>query len=265
MNGSFVARIASRSLLVRVAVCVPLGLAAWLTGAGEIAQQAAAAQAIYLPEPTEPPAPKVVGPRKVVEKYADGSTRVERETLVLSDEQIINHGAYVEFYPNGQKFAEGRYHQGVYDGVWSFWHDNGQLCKQVTFDKGIPNGSWDVYRADGTLMGSQQYVEGRRTGVWRHYFDDGKTLKLEQTYGEGDLGQEKRTTYFANGKPRQSAELVQGRLEGKVIEWDEAGRKRSEFTLLDGKLHGELKRWDQQGNEAVQYYENGKRIVRPAS
>jgi antitoxin component YwqK of YwqJK toxin-antitoxin module len=79
------------------------------------------------------------------------------------------------------------------------------------------------------------------------------------------LGQEKRTTYFANGKPRQSAELVQGRLEGKVIEWDEAGRKRSEFTLLDGKLHGELKRWDQQGNEAVQYYENGKRIVRPAS
>ena len=58
---------------------------------------------------TSPPVPPpvVVTPGKLAEKYEDGTVRIEREVLKMSDDQIVNHGEYTEYYPNGQKFAEG--------------------------------------------------------------------------------------------------------------------------------------------------------------
>ena len=38
----------------------------------------------------------------------------------MSDDQLVNHGEYTEYYPNGQKFAEGNYDNGVHDGTWSY-------------------------------------------------------------------------------------------------------------------------------------------------
>jgi len=252
-------RFSGRRRLLGLAVA-----AAWFGAWGGLPASAAEPLGIYLPEASPPPAPKVVAPRKIRETYADGSTRVEREALALSDDQLINHGAYTEYYANGQKFAEGRYEQGVYDGEWTFWHDNGQLCKKVAFRKGVPDGDWEVYRADGSLMARKSYAEGRRRGKWQHFFEDGQTLKLEQSYADDDDERELRTTYYPSGKPRQTAELRQGKLEGTIVEYDEAGRKRTEFTLVDGKLHGQLKRWDEDGTQSIQHFDHGKQFVPPA-
>src|SRR5262245_55961344 len=115
------------------------------------APQAAAEDMLLLPEGSPPPPPVVVTNGSLSAKYESGSTRIERQVLKLSDDQLVNHGKFTEYYESGQKFAEGEYDNGVHNGTWTFWYDNGQICKVVTFDKGRANGKWDVFREDGTL------------------------------------------------------------------------------------------------------------------
>ncbi|MCA9261651.1 MAG: toxin-antitoxin system YwqK family antitoxin [Planctomycetales bacterium] len=233
-----------------------------LSGSGVVGEAFAAdgdPVGIYLPDVASPPAARAVAPRKVVEKYSDGKPRVEREAIQMSDEQFINHGSYVEYYANGNKYAEGTYKQGVYDGVWKFWYENGQLCKEVKFAEGVPDGQWETRRADGTLRSVKAYKMGRREGRWIDYNDDGTTVKVEQVYADGGLNGE-RIVYFPSGKPKQKATLKNGVLDGEITEWDEAGRKVAQFTLVDGKIHGVLRRWDAQGKETALEFDMGKRV-----
>jgi hypothetical protein len=121
-----------------------------------LAQDAAAtttnSDPIYLDEPTVVPPPVVVTSGPLEDKYDDGKIRIHREVRKMSDDTLVNHGAFIEYYPNGQKFVEGSYDNGVHNGTWTFWHDNGQICKTVAFKQGRADGAWEVFRADGTLQ-----------------------------------------------------------------------------------------------------------------
>ncbi len=221
----------------------------------------AAPEAVYLDEPTPAPEPTVAQEGPISEKYNDGKVRVERNIRLLSDNQVVNHGKYTEYYRNGQKFAEGNFDGGAHDGEWSYWHDNGQLAKTVTFKKGAPEGEWEVFRPDGTLQAKKGYKAGKREGSWIIYYEDGKTPKIEQNFVDGKLVGP-RKTYFASGKPRQEATFVDGVLDGVMTEWDEAGRKLAEATFAKGKLHGKLSRWAADGSVSEQVYEDNKPVAK---
>jgi antitoxin component YwqK of YwqJK toxin-antitoxin module len=220
---------------------------------------AAATKEVYLDEPTPAPEPTVAQQGPVSEKYDDGKVRVERNVRLLSDNQIVNHGKYTEYYRNGQKFAEGNFDGGVHDGPWSYWHENGQLAKTVTYKKGAPDGAWEIHRADGTLQSKKGYQAGKRDGAWVVYYDDGKTPKIEQAFLDGKLSGP-RKTFYASGKPHQEANFSDGMLDGKMTEWDEAGRKLAEATFEKGMLNGTLVRWGADGSTSEQNYRENKLI-----
>ena len=254
---------------------VALAAVAWSTNALLVpaqAQEAAAPAAadaakpateqVYLDEPTPSPEPTVAQEGPVAEKYDDGKVRVERNVRLLSDNQVVNHGKYTEYYRNGQKFAEGNFDSGVHDGPWSYWHDNGQLSKTVTYKKGAPDGAWEVFRADGTPQAKRGYKAGKRDGAWVSYFDDGKTISAEQTFVDGKLSGT-RKTFYASGKPRQEATFADGQLDGVMTEWDEAGRKLAEATFSKGMLSGKLSRWSADGSVSEQMYQDNKPVAKP--
>lgn len=234
-------------------LCLTAFVPPTLTRAAE--EQAKGDDPIYLDEPEPTPPPKVSRPGVIPEKYEDGSMRIERHVLQLSDDQIVNHGLYTEFYRNGKKFAEGNFDMGVHDGEWTFWHDNGQIAKKVNFKKGKPDGSWEVFRADGSLLAKKQYKDGQRTGDWITYFEDGKTPKIESKFVD-NLIDGVRVTYFDNGKQRQKAIFKMGVLDGLMIEWDEEGNKIGEANFQDGKLDGKLIRWGADGTKYEQSFRN---------
>jgi antitoxin component YwqK of YwqJK toxin-antitoxin module len=224
-----------------------------------IAQSAkpAAEEQVYLDEPEPEPAPTIVRQGPSVDKYDDGKTRVERNVIQLSNNQIVNHGKFTEFYRDGQKFSEGAYEHGVLVGEWSFWHPNGQLAKKVIFKHGVPDGAWDTFREDGALAAKKSYKDGLRQGLWTHYFDDGKTVKLEQNYVDGKTDGEVKS-YYANGKPRQHSHYKNGLLNGVMEQWNEKGGKIAEATFKEGKLDGTLTRWNPDGSKFEQTYVDGK-------
>jgi antitoxin component YwqK of YwqJK toxin-antitoxin module len=252
-------RIATCMIVLRGALAAALLLALGSTDRVAFGQQAGDAEPIYLDEPEPVPPPVVVSSGKVGEKYESGELRIEREVLKMSDDQLVNHGKFTEFYPDGTKFAEGTYENGVHNGTWSFWHKNGQLCKIVNFKQGLADGSWQVFRDDGTLLSEKTYVNNARSGLWKAYFEDGKTVKVEENFVNG-LREGVSRAYFSNGRPQREVYFKAGQLDGLTTEWDESGRKVGEVNFKEGKRHGQFVIYRADGTQMVQTYEMGRLI-----
>jgi uncharacterized protein len=198
---------------------------------------------VYLDEPEVEPPARESRRQKVEDKYEDGKIRSERTVSILSDDSHVNDGTYVEFYPDGQKFCEGKYVKGVMEGEWNYWHPKGQLCKTITFKDGKPDGSFEVFRPDGTLEAVQSFKDGIRDGEWVSYKEDGKTAKVKATLAQGKIHGE-RLSYHENGEVRQRATFVNGQLDGPMVEFDEAGKKIAEATFKEGKVQGQIERFN---------------------
>jgi len=213
------------------------------TSAVASAAQIAEDARIYLEEPEVAPAPRVSVRQKVEDKFEDGTLRLERMVARLSDDSYMNDGEYAEYYKNGQKFVEGVFKKGVFEGPWNYWHPNGQLCKKVIFKGSKPHGQWDVFLADGTLQASKSYQDGLRDGKWFVYYGDGKQVKVEVNYKQGKPHGD-RVSYFENGQMHQQAHFEDGQRSGKVTEWAEAGNKIAEANYVNGQIEGDVKRFD---------------------
>lgn len=198
---------------------------------------------IYLPEMPEAPPTTVARRRTVDAEYDDGTLRNKIDIAVMSDDSVVNDGNFVEYYRNGNKYAEGQYDMGVLAGEWSYWHDNGQLCKKVTFKEGRPHGEWKVYREDGSLEASKSYQNGKRHGEWTLYYDDGETPKLKISYQEGKV-HGTRVSYHPDGNKYQEIQFQEGKMHGKLTEWTEQGRKRAEAAFVNGQKQGKTQYFD---------------------
>lgn len=219
---------------------------------------------VYLDEPEAPPAPKIVQRSPGVEqKYPDGALRAKRDLVRMSDDQLVDHGAYTEYYPSGSKFAEGTFNMGVHDGQWTFWHENGQVCKTVTFKDGLAHGTWDVFDEEGRVVKKKSYDMGQRDGLWVYYYPGTDTPQMEMPMKDGKMHGE-RVYYFESGKVRQRANFKEGLLHGVSEEWDEAGRQLAKVSYANGKLDGEAVYWDSEGEVTKRVYQEGE-IVRAPS
>ncbi|MCA9234186.1 MAG: toxin-antitoxin system YwqK family antitoxin [Planctomycetales bacterium] len=245
--------------LRRFAAALPAAAAA--LSAVLVAAAALAADPVYLDEPRPEPPPKVMGKITIPEKYEDGSVRVEREVLRMSDDTLVNDGKFVEYYRDGQKFAEGTFKEGVHNGQWTFWHPNGQVCKVVNFVDGQADGEWDVLGPEGELRAHKSYKDGKRDGTWIIYHADGKTPRLEQTYVNHEPNGERRD-YYANGQLSQTSQFKNGKLNGPVVQYDESGRKTAEAAFVDGKRDGTLTIFNADGTTIVQHWDKGRLVVK---
>ncbi len=199
---------------------------------------------IYLDEPEpEPPARVSRRQKKMKETYEDKSVRVERDVVRLSDDRVVNDGNYIEYYRDGQKFCEGVYKMGVFEGSWQYWFPNGQLCKEVSFKDGKADGQWDVFNKEGIRTGLKSYHNGRRHGKWINYYGNGESPKFEISYDQGKPVGE-RITYFEGGQKHQLVSFKDGKMEGVLTEWDKNGKKRLSATFKAGKVVGDVQRFN---------------------
>ncbi|MGV9663635.1 toxin-antitoxin system YwqK family antitoxin [Nocardia niigatensis] len=65
-----------------------------------------------------------------VEEYAENGQLVELSTYY----EGIENGLQQEWWPNGNKRAEGVTKMGSAVGEWRYWHENGQMSEQVVLD-----------------------------------------------------------------------------------------------------------------------------------
>ena len=49
---------------------------------------------------------------------------------------FVNHGAYVEWYPDGRRALQGEYHYGVKHGKWTRWDATGKIVFERFYKEG---------------------------------------------------------------------------------------------------------------------------------
>ena len=194
---------------------------------------------IYLEEPEEEPPARPAKRKTLKEIYEDKSTRAERAVVMMSDDTVVSDGLYTEYYPDGQKYVEGKYKMGIFDGEWNYWYPSGQLCKTITFKAGKPDGQWEVIGKDGKRAAQKSYEKGKRQGKWITYFPEGEQAKIEIDYKQGQIDGQ-RSTYFKNGQKRQEINFKNGKMHGMMTEWNEDGQKSAEALFNEGMRDGKV-------------------------
>lgn len=96
----------------------------------------------------------------------------------------VKNGAFISYFPNGQKTEEKTYKNDTLNGVHQMYFEDGKLRSKVTFVKGKEQGIATYYQSDGKKQAEGKYVDGLRQGAWIFYKPDG-TLEKTLRYNKG--------------------------------------------------------------------------------
>ena len=212
----------------------------------------------------------------------DGPYRNYHADGTLSEEGSYQagkeHGPYVGYHKNGKPSARGRMAAGEFDGDWQWFHDNGKPAKTASFRGGKQEGVCKLFFADGTLNQEYNCVNGQTDGLVRVYDTDGKPY-FEQEHKAGQIrkyryfdkqgkvvGEESArgsklrwVSRFPSGVVQQEGELVNGKLEGKVRQFHEAGYLSGETTYRNEVQEGTAREYYPDGTVSSQQdYKQGQ-------
>jgi antitoxin component YwqK of YwqJK toxin-antitoxin module len=210
------------------------------------------------------PPPKLVEETTDTLRYADKTPKVVRGVKRYSDNSLVNHGHYVSYYQNGQKFEEGEYVDNLKQGPWHVWHENGKEAKLENYAQGQPDGHWTLFNDQGLPEREVSYQAGRRNGVWKYYYPDGKQVSQQEEYRDDKLD---GTAYkwFPDGKKSGEFHFQAGQRVGLQQEWFNTGRLAAELEYSGSKLI-RSRTWNEDGSKKQeQDFADGKETAKPAS
>ena len=103
--------------------------------------------------------------------FEDGSVKSEKNFKTVDGKEELTKE--INFHPNGKKYIEGHYKDGLRDGYWASWYNDGQLWSEGNFKKDKSDGERTVYHPNGTLHYKGTFDMGKRVGVWTFYDEAG--------------------------------------------------------------------------------------------
>ena len=184
--------------------------------------------------------------KELTEKYADGQIKRRWRAKIYSNNARINHGDFLEFWPDGTEYGRGRYENGKRVGTWVFKHPNGQIAKELTYVDGLPDGKWFVNWPTGKPIREECYIQGKRAGVWT-FFDKKSGLKKQEERYAANKAEGKWRGWHTTDQLSFEADYVGGRMEGKRVRWHANGQKASEEIFVEGKRDGVAISWSPNG------------------
>ncbi|RFC54715.1 toxin-antitoxin system YwqK family antitoxin [Brumimicrobium aurantiacum] len=147
------------------------------------------------------------------------------------------------FYPNGKKWEELIYENGIRNGVHKKWYLNGELALEVNYLKGKKHGTEKKMYDSGDKWHVIEYKNGLKSGTSNSWYKNGQLAKTE-TFSNG-VNQGTSTEYYQSGKKWKEIKYsqVSKGTAGLYQSWFKDGAKAEEYELLNGKKHGYYKKW----------------------
>lgn len=203
---------------------------------------------------------KLVAEKERKERFPNGELRRRFVARLYSDGEVVFHGPYVEYYPNGKRFKQGMYVDGKQDGLWGYWHDNGRIAKKGKFILGDHDGIWLYKTSAGHMRRQESYIKGEKDGLWIVYGREPGT-KIREMEFKGGVKHGKVVEYFPKtGQKQMSTEWLNGQKHGEEMVWFEDGSKAVSKEYVNGELHGRSVVWAPSGAIRADFqYINGVR------
>lgn len=193
---------------------------------------------------------------KQIQYYNTGKIKSEEN---LKDG--VRDGLYKEYGENGTIAKQVPYLNGVENGIAKEFAEDGRIVTISTFkdgylkreeringvDKfGFKQGLWKDFYDNDALKTEAQYRDDKRNGSYKEYALNGTITKNEK-YKNGDLVIEKvnkvklevQRDYFDNGKAKSSVNVINGKKEGALKEFDASGNITAGKLYRNNKLVGE--------------------------
>jgi len=89
--------------------------------------------------------------------YYDGDIK---EAAVGQVDNYQRDGAWVYFYPNGNKMAEGHFKEDKKSGDWTFWYMDGRVKSSGSFFEDEKNGEWTEWDEAGEET-NMNFIKGK--------------------------------------------------------------------------------------------------------
>ena len=157
------------------------------------------------------------------ERYPNSAVKIEREVTQDTQGNYINHGSWKMWDERGTPIAQGQFHLGDRDGLWTRWYRSrdarifseppfksyaGPFVSQATFSTGQLDGEWAIYDSKQRKISSINFDDGERHGpaVWWH----------------------------SNGQKKFEAVYAAGVIDGELNEWQPDGAVVRTETYQDG-------------------------------
>ena len=122
---------------------------------------------------------------KEIEKSGDDWSECKLATYEKQGKDE-KHGAWVSWYPTGQKQMDGAYRNDAQVGKFTWWHPNGQKALEGLYDMGKQHGKWVWWHPNGQKAIQGEYVRGNPTGHWSWWNENGKVAQAaDMSHTEG--------------------------------------------------------------------------------
>ena len=230
------------------------------------------------------------------ERYPNRRIKIEREVKQDDQKNYHNHGSWKFWDENGNLMVEGRYDNGIRQGIWKRWHTRKDsrlfsqypyssyaepFISQTEFNEGEMDGNWVIYDGKQRKISQWSFLNGQRDGLSMWWHPNGKQLR-EITYKDGDIHGE-ILEYTEAGVLSSKSSFEHGRMLAPRIEKYKDGAKKTQGMYLHARIvlkenddwwnaapavftstgkderHGEWLSWYQNGQqESRGFYKNDK-------
>lgn len=213
--------------------------------------------------------------------YPDKTLRTRVATIVTKQGDILRHGPFQRFHPNGRAAVQGAYRLDRPVGIWSWWNEEGYLMRRVRIDGDFeeilggrkfnsPDTTFANTAGRTTAQGRMKFDKGH--GQWRYWFDTGQPKaqgkfvtgvpdgRWVMLYPDGQIEsiQEYRLGIlhglymkaYPNGQEKVEGRMEHGMKVGLWRHWYEDGRRRTEGRYVNDLEDGKWRFWTKDGELA---------------
>ncbi|HSH52304.1 MAG TPA: hypothetical protein VK982_11335, partial [Bacteroidales bacterium] len=203
-----------------------------------------------------------------IHRYFDKKGNVIQSKLYNAYHQLISEGIikldgkkqgqWIDYYPKGNKKAEGYYKNDKKTGKWIFYFPNERVKQTGTYSNGKLSGSWKWYYKNGQLRKEEFYIYGLPDGESIEYSDSG-TVITEGIYIQGE---KEGIWNYDIGDQTETGKYIMGLKDGKWYRYYKSNDELAyEGLFLQGSRDGKHVYYYPNGNvKEIQYYETGQKV-----
>lgn len=153
---------------------------------------------------------------------------------LTAQDSLVQNGYVTLKFPGGKRSGEGLMKDGKPEGLWKAFYESGAIKSEGFKKNGISDSLWKFYNEEGLLKTSIEYKNGKKFGLRRDYSLEGNLVTQEAF--ENDLKSGESTRFFKNKNPQTIIPFVEGKEEGRGVEYDSLGLVINLFDYKKGVL-----------------------------
>lgn len=174
-------------------------------------------------------------PEIVHERYPNRAIKTERQMVLDSKQNFVNHGFWKMWTPQGELLGEGKYKFGKRDGAWIRHYYESEVAQSAknTEKQKVPFSGPSYKSFTKPFQSVAHFNDGKLAGAWT--ITDAQGRPISSWEFDGDTLHGTATWYYHSGAKRREVHFDHGILNGEWNEWNENNEVVAKEIYIEGR------------------------------